>query len=230
MFLPLHDTVPMRRLRAPYVTRAIIAINIAIFVIFQSGLVLPPQPDFAMGLGVVPRVLVGDAYLADMAHAPTLLTPLTALFLHGGWLHLGANMLFMWIFADNVEDAMGHGRFLLFYLLCGVISSWVYAWSAPMSESPLIGASGAISGVIGAYLMLHPRVHIFGLIFNIIPFTLRAQWALGAWILLQAGHALFDPDRSTAWTAHLGGLVAGLLLVIPFRMRGVLLFGREDDE
>ncbi len=229
MFLPLHDAVPLRRITAPYVTRGIIILNTLIFLVFQSGLVLHAEPNFTMGLGLIPRVIVGDAYLDGLWHVPTAATPVTSLFLHGSWWHLASNMLFMWIFADNVEDAMGHGRFIVFYLLCGAISGMTHAFSVPASESPLIGASGAISAVIGAYIMLHPRAPIFGLAFNIIPITLRAQWALGAWILLQIGHAFLDSDSSIAWTAHLGGLLAGALLVVPFRAADVPLFGRNDD-
>jgi membrane associated rhomboid family serine protease len=230
MFLPLHDEVPLRRMKAPYVTRLIVAVNVAVYVFLQSGLVLDLGQGFVMGAGVVPRVLVGDGYLDGLPHVPTDLTPITSLFLHGGWMHLGANMLFMWIFGDNVEDAMGHLRFLVFYLLCGALSGLIYALSVPLSESPLIGASGAVSGVIGAYLVLHPRVHIFGLIFNVIPLTLRAQWALGAWILYQLGHALLDADRTTAWVAHLGGVLVGALLIGLFKAREVPLFGRQDEK
>jgi membrane associated rhomboid family serine protease len=229
MFLPLHDTVPLRRMKAPYVTRLIVALNVAVYLLLQSGLVLDLGQGFVMGFGLIPRVLVGDGYLDGIPHVATALTPFTSLFLHGGWMHLGANMLFMWIFGDNVEDAMGHARFLVFYLLCGALSGYAYALSTPLSESPLIGASGAVSAVIGAYLVLHPRVHIFGLIFNIIPLTLRAQWALGAWILYQFGHAVLDADRSTAWVAHLGGVLAGALLVMVFKAREVPLFGRQDE-
>ncbi len=229
MFLPLHDAVPLRRIRAPYVTRCIIALNAFVFLLFQSGWLIQAEPNFSMGLGLIPRVIVGDAYLDGLWHVPTWMTPITSLFLHGSWWHLGSNMLFMWIFADNVEDSMGHSRFVLFYLLCGAISGMAHAFASPGSESPLIGASGAISAVIGAYILLHPRVPIFGLAFNIIPLTLRAQWALGAWIALQIFHAFYDSDTSIAWIAHLAGLAAGALLVIPFKAHDVPLFGRNDD-
>jgi len=228
VFLPLKDSVPLRRTRAPYVTRAIFALNVLVFVLFQTPLVFNLEPGFSMGLGLVPAVFTLHAYLDGLPHVPTLLTPVTSLFLHGSWLHLIPNMLFLWIFADNVEDAMGHLRFVVFYLLCGAISGVVYAFSAPNSEAPLIGASGAVSAIIGAYLMLHPRVHVFGLMFNVLPLTLRAQWALGAWILLQVANAFVGSDASVAWTAHIGGLAAGALLILPFKAPEVPLFGRDD--
>jgi membrane associated rhomboid family serine protease len=227
MFLPLSDTVPMRRLRGAYTTFSIIALNVAIFTLFQSGWVFDLGNKLNLGMGLIPSVVLGPDFV-DGFHVPAWATPFTSLFLHGGLAHLLFNLLFLWIFADNVEDAMGHWMFLAFYLVCGALSGLAHAITVPASQSPLVGASGAISAVMGAYLVLHPRVNVFGLLLNVIPFVLRARWAIGAWIVFQIGHGLFDQDRGTAWFAHVGGFAAGALLVALFKAPEVPLFGRAD--
>ena len=228
VFLPLADRAPMRRLRAPHVTRALVAAHVGVFVLFQSGWALSWDPEFAMAFGLIPSVLFGQAHLEGFAHAPTLATLFTYTFLHGGWAHLFFNMLYLWTFADNVEDAMGHGRFIVFYLAAGALAGYAFALSAPEADSPLIGASGAVSAVIVAYLLLYPRARVFGLAFNIIPIEIGARWALGSWIVVQIGHALFDVDRSIAWSAHLGGAVAGAALVVALKAPETPLFGPHE--
>jgi membrane associated rhomboid family serine protease len=181
-------------------------------------------------LGVVPAVLFGRQSLpAELAQVPATLTIVTSMFLHGGWMHLIGNMLYLWIFGNNVEDSMGHGRFLVFYLVCGAVAVLAQALPAPDSTIPMIGASGAISGVLGAYLLLYPHARVlvlipFGFLSRLI--YLPAMFVLGFWFLLQLVSTLMaDPNQpGVAFGAHAGGFVAGMLLVPLFKRRGVRLF------
>jgi membrane associated rhomboid family serine protease len=145
---------------------------------------------------------------------------------HGDIFHLLSNMLFLWVFGDNVEDAMGHARFLAFYLLSGVAGGLAHAAIQSSSASPLIGASGAVAGVIAAYLMLHPRVRVWVLAFRFIPLRIAAAWVLGVWVVTQIMMAFVAPVDQIAWWAHVGGMVAGAILVLFLRRPGVLLFDR----
>jgi membrane associated rhomboid family serine protease len=155
---------------------------------------------------------------------PPSFSLVTYMFLHGGWLHVLLNMLFLWVFADNIEDALGHGRFVVFYFLCGIAGGAAHVWAAPQSNIPLVGASGAIAGVIAAYMMLRPCARITVLIFGFIPIRLAAVWVLGFWALTQVWH-VFTLERSeTAWWAHVGGLAAGAILITVIRPAGVILF------
>jgi membrane associated rhomboid family serine protease len=228
MFLPLADQNPHRHITAPYVTFALIAINIAVF-LATTGLV-PAQSATAnmLGLGLIPAVVTEQAQLAPhLAVVPTWATWLTYMFMHGGWMHLVGNMLFLWVFADNIEDAMGHWRFLVFYLLCGLIGGAAHLAINPASQAPLVGASGAVSGVLAAYLLLYPRVRVFGLVFNILPLTIPVWLALGTWVMLQVYHLFTTVGGATAWWAHLGGLAAGAALVGLMKNRDVIFFSHE---
>ena len=153
--LPLSDDNPTRRL--PIVTWTVIAACIAVF-LWQTSLGPRAGQAIVYSLGVIPAVLFGSAQLPpDLRLIPAPISVVTSMFLHGGWMHLLGNMLYLWIFGNNVEDSMGGGRFVVFYLLCGTAASLVQSFMAPGSEIPMIGASGAIGGVLGAYLVLHPR-------------------------------------------------------------------------
>ena len=214
MFIPLYDGVPLRNLSAPFVTYGIIAICVTVHLASLGGFLPAVEPLLAAGFGIIPKVVLGDAFLpVDLAQAPTWLTPATSLFLHGNWAHLASNMLFLWVFGDNVEDSMGHLRFAVFFLACGVLAAFAHALMNLDSVQPLIGASGAISGIIAAYLLLHPRVRIWGLVLKFVPVAVPAWVALGAWILVQLFQALWGGASAVAWFAHLGGLVAGLCLL-----------------
>jgi membrane associated rhomboid family serine protease len=149
------------------------------------------------------------------------------MFLHASWLHLIGNMLFLWVFGDNVEDATGHFRFLLFYLACGAVAALAHSFVLPESELPLVGASGAVAGVIGAYLILHPRVRIWVLLLWRIPVRLSAMWVIGVWIAIQLVNALTVQGDGVAWWAHVGGLAAGAILILFLRRPGVALFDRN---
>lgn len=227
MFVPLHDGVPLRYLRAPFVTHGLIATCVALHLFMWLRMGDQTQLAVLAGFGMIPAVLFGEAQLsAELLQAPVWLTPVSNVLLHASFAHLIGNLLFLWVFGDNVEDAMGHVRFLLFFFLCGIGGSLAHAVMYPQSEQPLIGASGAISGVIAAYLMLHPQVRIWGLAFKWFPLRLPALYALGAWIFVQLASAVFDTQGIVGWWAHLGGLVTGAVLTPLLVQRGVVLFGR----
>ncbi len=227
MFFALHDTLPMRRLKVPVVNWSLVGMNIAIFMFFQSGYMWKLEPGFSAGFGLVPSVFFGSQTLPpDLAHLPALMTPMSLLFLHGGFGHLFSNMLFLIIFGNNIEDAMGHFRYLLFFLLTGAISGFCYAAAHVSSDAPLIGASGAISGVLAAYLVLYPRAKVFGLLFGILPVNIPAAWAIGLWILFQLISLWFGSSPEIAFVAHVGGFIAGLCLVPVFKARDVPFFSQ----
>ena len=230
MFVPLHDQNPVRRIDLPIVTWSLIAINVAIHLVVMSGFVLPEgaQVAAAYGFGLVPGVFNDRVALPpELRLVPDMLTPFSYMFLHADWFHLAGNMLFLWVFGDNVEDALGHRRFLVFYLFCGALAALAFALLGPVaSESPLIGASGAISGVVAAYLVLFPRVKVWVLVMMRIPLRLSAAWCLGGWVLWQLAHlVLFGNADQVAWLAHVGGLAAGVPAVIALKRPDVPLFG-----
>ncbi len=230
MFIPLHDNNPLRSISFPFVTVTLILINVLVFVVFQSGLVYNMGNAGTFDLAIVPCQLLGLGHcVANSGSAtgavPEYITPISYMFLHGGWMHLIGNMLFLWVFGDNVEDAMGHFMFLAFYLICGVIAGYTHSMMAPASGIPLIGASGAVAGVIAAYLMLHPNVLVWVLAFGAISMHLRALWVLGAWVAMQFISVMTTHGPGgTAWWAHIGGLFAGAVLILVMRRPGVRLF------
>ena len=245
--IPIRDNIPTSRFAV--VTVTLIAVNVAVFLfqITRPNTTLPGyvtgQPRPVVGgdavtaeWGFVPCELVNRCARPDQAvlpdpngqvdfvvrvpERPAWLTLFTAMFLHGGWLHIGGNMLFLWIFGNNVEDRMGRLRFIVFYLLCGVIAGLAQLATNPSSNVPNIGASGAIAGVLGAYIVLYPRARVLSAIFLIIFFTLVEvpAWALlGFWFLLQLvdGSAVLNSQggADVAYFAHVGGFLAGVLLV-----------------
>lgn len=233
MFVPLHDENTLKSIRFQWVTLALIVINIVVYFfetarldeVAIAGFAIIPKELFDTSLLPIPTDATGPAY-------PEQLTLLTYMFFHGDILHLAGNMLFLWVFGDNVEDAMGHFKFLIFYLACGVFAGLVHAWIDPSSNIPLIGASGAVAGVIAAYLMLHPRVRVWVLALKAIPLRISAAFALGIWILIQIVMvvlARMNPEAMgpVAWWAHIGGLIAGAVLVLFLRRPGVPLFDRR---
>ena len=221
MFIPLYDGVPLRHLKRPLATRALVGACLAGYLAPLFGLLPVSEPWLYAGFGLIPGVLFGTEALPEgLPFVPEPLTLATSLFLHGSVLHLLGNMLFLWVFGDNVEDATGSARFLLFYLACGIAAGLAHAWFTPDQTKPLIGASGAISGVVAAYLVLYPRVRLWGLFFAGIPLRLPAYLAIGMWIAVQVGAALLGGgDEAVGWFAHVGGLVAGALLIPLVRHR-----------
>jgi membrane associated rhomboid family serine protease len=228
MFVPFHDGVPMRNLRAPFVTCAVIVLCGLVYGLLALNGRPATETAIAAGFGLIPSVLFGTAQLpADLAQAPVWATLITNIFIHAGLAHLVGNMLFLWVFGDNVEDAMGHLRFVLFFIACGVAGSLAHALVNASSEQPLVGASGAIAGVIAAYVILYPRVRIWGLAFKFVPLRIPAYWAIAAWFGLQVVQAWLAHDSTIGWWAHIGGFVAGVLLTPLLVRRGTPLFGRD---
>ena len=219
--IPLKDDNP--RVMPPLFNYALVLANVAIFFYQISR----PDPEaFAMEYGAIP---------ANIMHGTNVSGLITAMFLHGGWLHLLGNMLYLWIFGDNIEGLMGHARYLVFYLLCGVAATLSHIAIEPASAMPMVGASGAISGVLGAYLVKFPRARILILVPILIcltTFRIPALFVLGFWFLTQltSGLGLFQTEMSAnvAWFAHIGGFVAGVLLIKLFeRPRNLALFRRR---
>ena len=220
MFLPLYDGVPLAYLKAPLVTRGLIGACAAAWLLTGLGLLPVSEHRIVAGLGVIPAVLFGTAALPQgLPLVPEPITLVTSLFLHGSFLHLAGNMLFLWVFGDNVEDGMGHARFLVFFLLCGIAACLAHCLMNPLSTAPLIGASGAIAGVVAAYLILYPRLKVWALYFGRLPLQVPAMYAIGFWILLQVGSAFLSGDQDVGWFAHLGGLAAGAALTPMLRRR-----------
>jgi membrane associated rhomboid family serine protease len=232
-FIPLYDTNPLRHIRRPWVAWGMIAANILIFFLFEGGNFSDSAREATVEtFGLIPAAFDGTADRPiEWAAIPDWLTLITYAFLHGDFWHLAGNMIFLWVFADNVEDALGHFRYFIFYLLCAAAAGFAFVLSAPASEAPVIGASGAIAGNIGAYLLLHPRAKIWVLIFLRIPIRLRAIWVIGFWIVFQVGSALASTgEDEIAWWAHIGGVVAGMVLVLFMRQKGVPLFAPAPNE
>jgi membrane associated rhomboid family serine protease len=228
MFVPLRDQNPLRIIPFEFVNVSLIAICIAVFVVFQSGLVIEAgMEQYSFALVPIELLTPSPADLFDnLAYVPDDVTVVTYMFMHGGWLHLLANMLFLWVLGDNIEDDMGHLTYLAFFILCGIAAGLAHTLAHPESSIPLVGASGAIAGVVGAYLILHPRVRIWVLVLWRLPIPIPAYLALGTWVALQVISIALSPDDEVAWFAHLGGLAAGLVLTPMMKRRAVPLFGR----
>lgn len=227
MFIPLHDHNPLRHVLRPYVTWGLILANVLTYVLLQGAGSEEAVTAGAFSFGLIPSVLFDIRDLSpELIAVPENATLVTYAFLHSDVWHLGGNMLFLWVFGDNVEDAMGHVKYLAFYLLSATAGGFAYALLSPDSDMPLIGASGAVSGIVAAYVMLHPRVRVWVLVLGRIPLPIPALWALGAWIGLQFFNLLTDGDSQVAWSAHVGGIVAGAVLVMVLRRRGVPLFDK----
>lgn len=226
MFLPLHDQNPLRVIPFQMVTFGLILLCVVVFLYQQF---LPEEQKLALSVsfGMMPAVLFDYRELApELQLIPAELTLLSSIFLHGGWLHLLGNMAFLWVFGDNIEDSMGHWRFLLFFCACGVFASFAHALAETDSITPLIGASGGVSGVLGAYLVLHPRVRIILLVLLKIPLMLPAYLMIGCWIGLQVFNILFVDEGNVAWWAHIGGFIAGMVMIPFFKRSSVPLFDR----
>lgn len=211
---PIRDHNPSGRM--PYVTFALIAANALVFLGYWLTLQSESQLNqFFTDWGLVP---------ANLMRGGGLQTLFTSMFLHAGWMHIAGNMLFLWIFGDNLEDEMGHGGFLLFYLLSGLAAAFAQVAAAPSSPIPMVGASGAIAGVMGGYLLLFPKARvdvlfIFIIIFRIFP--IPAWIVLGVWFGIQlfSGVAVPGDQGGVAYWAHAGGFAAGLVLALPALMR-----------
>ncbi len=223
MFLPLYDNTPLKVIRFQTVTGIIVAANVATFLYTHYALGGSSEVGLAMGLGATPALITESAPL-DGARPmlPFIATLFTYMFVHANWMHLIGNMAFLWVFADNIEDAFGHGGFLFAYLAFGVVAGLAYSYAAPYSQSPLIGASGAVAGVMGSYLVLFPRARVWILLFMRLPLRISAAWVLIGWFALQFFSLFFDKGASqtnVGWWAHIGGFSSGLALTWLLRGR-----------
>ncbi len=227
MFIPLHDANHLRHIKLQYVTLGLIAANVLVFLFVNIGLPLEALEAAVVSLGYTPAVVNDFGELpAELVLIPEELSLISYAFLHADFMHLATNMLFLWVFGDNIEDALGHVRYLIFYLLCAAAGAIAHGLMDPASEAPLIGASGAVSGVIAGYLLLHPRVRVWVLAFGRIPLPLPAWIPLSAWIILQLFMIVAMREEQVSFAAHGGGALAGFILVVLMRRRGVPLFDR----
>ena len=229
--IPLRDDVPSSTV--PYVTIGLIGLNVLVF-LYQASMGLDSDQHAAEAIvsefGATPCRITGACPVPGDFPSP-ILTIFTSMFLHGGLLHVGGNMLYLWIFGDNVEDTLGHGRYLVMYLLSGIAAAATQIASSPRSSVPMIGASGAVSGVLGAYLLLFPfagvqMLVIFGFFIRIVRWP--ALIVLGFWIVIQALSGILTFSSAawgggeaggTAWFAHIGGFLAGMALLFLMRPR-----------
>jgi rhomboid family protein len=250
--IPVHDVLPVRR--TPWLTYLLIAANVVVFLLTPAATTsgvqtvtlsqLCQQEAFYDRYAAIPQEMVHNQPMARVPtgvavrgsegtgcllgrptyHKQPLLSVLYSMFLHGGWLHLLGNMLFLFVFGNNIEDRLGRIRFLLFYLFCGYAAAYAFALLNQTSTEPLIGASGAISGVLGAYLIIYPRARVWSLVpvLFFIPLRLPAWLVLGLWFVLQglysAGFAVSGAG-SVAYQAHVAGFLIGALLALPLQRR-----------
>jgi membrane associated rhomboid family serine protease len=237
MVIPLHDDNPTST--RPIVTVGILITCVLVYVWQHLLLSNTGTQQAAYVFGLVPAVLTGREMLPDeIAVIPAWASIFTSMFMHGGFWHLAGNMLYLWIFGNNIEDAMGHARFLVFYLLCGVAAVFAQVLPNPGSIIPMVGASGAISGVLGAYMLLFPRARVLlGLPLGFLIVQLGrfpAIWVLAAWFVMQlvmgaiaAAKAVGESQGGIAFGAHIGGFIAGLALITFFKHRHVPLWRRH---
>jgi len=201
-----------------------IALCVIVF-LYQASLPQEPGEAFVFQYGAIPSIVFGLASLPEEVVAiPAGLTLLTSMFLHGGWMHLLGNMLYLWIFGNNIEDAMGHAKFVVFYLLCGVLAALSHAVTDPSSQIPMVGASGAISAVLGAYLLLYPHARVLVFLPGMGMIQVAAGIVLGMWFVTQlvsGGMSVGAAGGGVAFFAHIGGFVAGMALIGLFKRRDV---------
>jgi membrane associated rhomboid family serine protease len=223
--IPLHDDNPTER--TPAVTIACIAACILVF-LYQASLPVGPDSAFVFQYGAIPALLFGQAGLPEMSVTiPAYATLITSMFLHGGWMHLIGNMLYLWVFGNNIEDVMGHVRYVAFYLSCGILAALSHALTDPSSPVPMVGASGAISGVLGAYVLLFPRARVLVMMPGLGTTRVAAGVVLGMWFVMQllsGGMSLSSKGGGVAFFAHIGGFLAGMALIGLFKRPDVPFF------
>ena len=205
----------------------LVALNIILFL--YNGQLSPSSHNPLSSLVLIPAKLTGQA---DIGTIPAWMTIFTSMFLHGNWLHVLGNMLYLWIFGNNIEDVLGHFKFLAFYLLAGTAAALAQVFISPYATIPMVGASGAIAGVLGAYLVLFPRARIVSWVVPFYVFELPASIVLGFWIIIQLFNSLFASNKmmgGVAYAAHIGGFAAGVAMILLFGGRK-LLHGRRPVE
>jgi membrane associated rhomboid family serine protease len=223
VFTPLWDHNPLKWPTPPYAMWGLVLINFGVF-FYQAGTGQLDQADRVAGL--VPVALWGGGIPGAL---PAPLTFVTSMFLHGNFMHVFGNMLFLFVFGDDVEEVLGHWRFLGFYLACGVCAGLAFVLSDPSSTTELIGASGAVAGVIAAYLLFRPCAKVTCLL-GLIPLRIRAYWVIGSWAIWQVVEASIRQQDGVAYWAHVGGLVTGAVLFAVMRPAGVKLFDCVHSE
>ena len=225
--IPLKDNNPTKSF--PFVTIILIAINAVVF-LYQLSLNNVSGKVFVFTYGAIPYELMNSINLPLTPYIPNSVTLFTSMFLHGGLFHLGGNMLYLWIFGNNIEDSMGHIKFVVFYVICGIAAVFAHTVINPGSKIPMIGASGAIAGVLGAYILLFPRAKVSTLIF--FGFFIRiieipALIMIGFWIVIQFLSGAMSAGvqgGGIAYFAHIGGFLAGFAFIVFFKKRGVRFF------
>ncbi|RKY52567.1 MAG: rhomboid family intramembrane serine protease [Candidatus Neomarinimicrobiota bacterium] len=212
MFIPLRDST--FRLKTPYITYLLIAINFFVY-FYQLTIPRPEYREWFYTAGVIPT------YIFRGGIAPSIFPFITSLFVHGGFLHVAGNMLYLWIFGDNIESLLGHAKFVIFYISCGIFATLVQILVNPSSNLPIVGASGAISGILGAYILRYPRARIQVLIWLFIFIKrvwIPAVYVLGFWFIVQLssgiGALAVQQGGGVAWFAHIGGFLAGIALLL----------------
>jgi membrane associated rhomboid family serine protease len=232
MFVPLSDHNPLRYIVRPNANWSIIAVTIAFYFGLQDGFsnifgaATVGRPAGAMEVGFLPTDFFGSTSLPTLAGLPDWVRLFTYALAHADPVHLFGNMIFLFVFGDNVEDAVGHFRYILFYALSVAGGGLAYAFAFPDTSFVLVGASGGVAGVIAAYLLLHPRVKLWILVLWRIPLRLSARWPLIFWVASQFFFVLGYGAEEVAWMAHVGGLATGALLILLLRRPGVPLFDR----
>jgi len=231
--IPLKDDNPTEI--TPVVTIGFIVMCVLVFLYEIS---LPPQMNeaFVYMYGAIPAVVFGHVQLPpELMSLPAYGTLISSMFLHGGWMHLIGNMLYLWIFGNNIEDVMGHGKFILFYGICGILAALSHGAIDPESTIPMVGASGAISGVLGAYLLLYPRAQVLVLIpigFFTQMIHIPAAIVLGLWFVMQVfsgGMSVGHEGGGVAFFAHIGGFIAGMALIGFFKHPHVRFFNKPHS-
>jgi membrane associated rhomboid family serine protease len=226
--IPLYDANPRRYIRAHYVTIGLVVVNFGIF-LTMLGMSDAEIFDTLLGFAVIPaRLFEGFELPTGTDNVAPLLSLISYQFLHGGWQHVIFNMLFLWVFGANIEDAMGHARFLLFFLICGLMGGLVHGLVDTTSLTPVVGASGAISGVLGAYLMLYPRARLLVLLFAFIPIRLPALLVIGTFFVQDLLWAATNTPSAlgVAVWVHIGGFITGAILVVGLKNPHVPLWAR----
>jgi membrane associated rhomboid family serine protease len=223
VFMPLWDHNPLKWPSPPYVMWLLVAINFAVFFLQVASGSIDQADRFA---GLVPALLTNGG-LPGMLWPP--LTLITSMFLHANLMHVFGNMLFLFVFGDDIEEVLGHWRFLGFYLACGVAGNLTFVLSDPTSTTELIGASGAVAGVISAYLLFRPCAKVTCLL-GLIPLRIRAYWVIGSWAIWQVIEVSSRAQDGVAYWAHVGGLVAGAALFVWLRPASVKLFDCVHSE
>ena len=229
--IPLRDDNPTKL--TPVVTIASIAACILVF-LYQASLPADSGDTFVFQYGAIPALLFGQADLPEtVVPIPAYATLITSMFLHGGWMHLIGNMLYLWVFGNNIEDVMGHAKYTLFYLTCGILAALSHALTDLSSPVPMVGASGAISGVLGAYVLLFPRARVLVLMPGLGATKVPAGVVLGMWFVMQllsGGMSISSEGGGVAFFAHIGGFLAGMALIGLFKRRDVSFFAPSNRD